>query len=237
MALDARVAERTRIARELHDTLLQSFHGLLMRFQTVSHLLPGRPAEAKEKLDSTIEKAEEAIVEGRDAVQGLRDSTVEKNDLARAIRTLGEELAIGSNNHHAAGFRVAVEGVPRDLHPILRDEIYRIAAEALRNAFYHAQARRIEVEIRYANQECRRRVRDDGRGFDPTGAANQGREGHYGLPGMRERAKIAGGKLTVWSETGAGTEVELEIPAGAAYARAPRRWWLAKDTGKAKGMD
>jgi signal transduction histidine kinase len=123
MTLEARVSERTRIARELHDTLLQSFHGLLLRFQTVSVPLPGRPIEAKEKLDSAIEQAAGAITEGRDAVQGLRASTVERNDLALAISTLGEELENDSSNHRTATFRVAVEGQARDLHPILRDEI------------------------------------------------------------------------------------------------------------------
>src|SRR3974390_3597126 len=112
ITLDARVNERTRIARELHDTLLQSFHGLLLRFQTVSQLLPERPVEAKEKLDSTIDRAAEAITEGRDAVQGLRESTVQTNDLARAIRTLGEELANDPGNHGSPAFRVTVEGVP-----------------------------------------------------------------------------------------------------------------------------
>ena len=235
MTLDARVAERTRIARELHDTLLQSFHGLLMNFQTASRLLSVRPAEAKQKLDSAIEQAEEAILEGREAVQGLRTSIVEKNDLAKAISTLGEELATDSNNNHpSARFHVSVEGEPRDLHPILRDEAYRIAAEALRNAFHHARAQQIEVEIRYDQQEFRLRVRDDGRGFDPAVSPSHGRKGHYGLPGMKERAKIAGGRLTVWSEVDAGTEVELQIPAGTAYAKTPRRSWLsAKLTRKA----
>src|SRR4029077_6333899 len=96
MTLEARVGERTRIARDLHDTLLQSFHGLLLRFQTVSVLLPERPVEAKEKLDSAIEQAADAITEGRDAVQGLRASTLEANDLAKAVNTLGEELAAES---------------------------------------------------------------------------------------------------------------------------------------------
>ena len=138
MTLEARVGERTSIARELHDTLLQSFHGLLLRFQIVSELLPERPVEAKEQLDRSIERAAKAITEGRDAVQGLRASTVETNDLARAVNSLGEELATDPANHAAPAFRVTVEGEPRDLHPILRDEIYRIAAEALRNAFRHA---------------------------------------------------------------------------------------------------
>ena len=99
MTLDARVGERTRIARELHDTLLQSFHGVLLRFQTVSQLLPERPVEAKEKLDNAIEQAADAITEGRDAVQGLRDSTTQSNDLALAISTLGQELAADSTGH------------------------------------------------------------------------------------------------------------------------------------------
>ena len=189
MTLEARVSERTRIARDLHDTLLQSFHGLLLRFQTVSQLLPGRPVEAKEKLDSAIEQAADAITEGRDAVQGLRDSTVQSNDLALAISTLGEELLADSTNHQPL-FRVAVEGESRNLYPILRDEIYKISAEALRNAFRHAQAKQVEVEIRYDNEQFRLRVRDDGKGIDAAVLSRQGSEGHYGLPGMRERATI-----------------------------------------------
>ena len=212
MTLEARVGERTRIARDLHDTLLQSAHGVLLRFQTVSQLLPDRPMEAKEKLDSAIDQTADFITEARDEVQGLRDSTVQSNDLALAISTLGQELGTDSANHRPA-FRVAVEGEARNLHPILRDEIYKIAAEALRNAFRHAQARQIEVEIRYDNEQFRLRVRDDGKGIDPAVLSSQGSEGHYGLPGMRERATLIGGKLVVWSEVDAGTEVELRIPA------------------------
>jgi signal transduction histidine kinase len=227
MTLEARVSERTRIARELHDSLLQSFHGLLLRFQTVFQLLPERPMEAKEKLGSAIEQTAGAITEGRDAVQGLRDSTVQGNDLALAISTLGEELAADSTNHRPA-FRVAVEGEARNLHPILRDEIYKIAAEGLRNAFHHSRARQIEVEIRYDTEQFRLRVRDDGKGVDPAALSSQGSEGHYGLPGMRERATVIGGKLVVWSEVDEGTEVELRVPAGTAYAAAQRRSWFSR---------
>jgi len=227
MTLDARVAERTRIARELHDTLLQSTHGLLLRFETVSQLWASRPMEAKEKLDTAIEQTANFITEARDEVQGLRDSTVQGNDLALAISTLGEELVADSTNHRPT-FRVAVEGQTRNLHPILRDETYKISAEALRNAFRHAQARQIEVEIRYDNEQFRLRVRDDGKGIDPAVAAGQGREGHYGLPGMRERAKLIGGKLTVWSEVDAGTEVELRVPAGIAYEKSRGRPWFSR---------
>jgi signal transduction histidine kinase/ligand-binding sensor domain-containing protein len=223
LSLEARVGERTSIARDLHDTLLQSFHGLMLRFQIVSQLLPDRPVEAKTELDRAIDRAAQAITEGRDAVQGLRASTEQTNDLARAIKTLGEELATDPRNDGSSTFRVTVEGEPCDLHPILRDEIYRIAAEALRNAFHHAAARQIEVEVRYDHDEFRLRVRDDGKGIDPAVLSRQGSEGHYGLPGMRERAELVGGKLTVWSEVGAGTEVELRVPANIAYAITRRR--------------
>jgi len=226
--VEERVGERTRVARELHDTLLQSFHGLLLRFQTVSNLLPaGAP---KQKLDDAIDQAAQAITEGRDAVQGLRSSTIATNDLASAITALGTELARSELNPNAAEFHVEVEGTPRDLHPILRDEVYRIAGEALRNALHHAQAQRIEVEIRYDERQLRLRVRDDGKGIDPKLLNEDGRAGHYGLGGMRERAKLMGGKLAVWSELDSGTEVELRIPASRAYEISParRRWWLAE---------
>jgi signal transduction histidine kinase len=226
--LEARVSERMRIARELHDTLLQSFHGLLLRFQTALYLLPDRPAEAKEKLAGAIEHAAKAITEGRDAVQGLRASTVVRNDLAVAIRTLGDELATHASALQPPTFSVAVEGQTRDLHPIVRDEIYKIATEALRNAFRHAQAGRVEVDILYDDEEFRLRVRDDGKGIDAAVLANQGLEGHYGLRGMPERAALIGGKLAVWSEAGAGTEVERRLPASIVYATSPRRTWWAR---------
>jgi signal transduction histidine kinase len=226
--LDARVSERTRIARELHDTLLQSFHGLLLRFQTASYLLPERPADAKANLDGAIAQAAKAITEGRDAVQGLRASTLERNDLAMAIRTLGDELATDAGAAQPPTLSVAVEGQTRDLHPIVRDDIYKIAAEALRNAFRHAQARRVEVEIRYDDEQFRLRVRDDGKGIDREVLASQGIEGHFGLRGMPERAALIGGKLAVWSEVGTGTEVELRLPADAIYVTSSQRSWLSR---------
>ena len=227
MTLEARVSERTRIARELHDSLLQSFHGLLLRFQTVFQLLPERPVEAKEKLGSAIEQASDAITEARDEVQGLRESTIEGNDLAMAISTLGEELTTDTTDRRPA-FRVAVEGEARNLQPILRDEIYKIAAEALRNAFRHSRARQIEVEIRYDTEQFRLRVRDNGKGVDPAILSSQSSEGHYGLPGMRERATLIGAKLVVWSEVDEGTELELRVPASTAYAKAQRSSWFLR---------
>ena len=220
MTLDARVAERTRIARDLHDTLLQSFHAVLLRLQTVSCLLPD--GEPKRKLDSTIEQVAEAITEGRDTLQGLRDSLVQSNALALALGTLGEELVAASSDHPPA-FRVAVRGESRDLHPIIRDDLYKLAAEALRNAFLHAQARKVEAEIHYDDERFRLRIRDDGRGIDPTVLAGGGREGHYGIAGMRERANVIGGKLEIRSTLNAGTELEVTIPAKLAYEKPRRR--------------
>ena len=214
--LEARVNERTRIARELHDTLLQSFQGLLLKFQVVSDRLADGPA--KQDLESAINDAAEAITEGRDAVQDLRLSTVTTNDLAGAISALGQELATNQTSNGSPLFHVEVEGTPRNLHPILRDEVYRIAAEALRNAFRHAQARRIESEILYEERQLRLRVRDDGKGLDPALLRGEGRPGHYGLRGMRERATLIGARLEVWSKLHSGTEVELTVPASRAYA-------------------
>jgi signal transduction histidine kinase/ligand-binding sensor domain-containing protein len=218
--LDTRVNERMRIARDLHDTLLQSFHGVLLKFQTASSLLPARPAEAKDVLDRAIDQAANAVTEGRDAVQGLRTSATEMNDLADAIRTMGETLAAEHGNGDAPALRVEVHGASRALHPILRDEVFRIAGEALRNAFHHAHAKQVEVEIRYDERRLRLRVRDDGKGIDSALLAQGARAGHFGLPGMRERAKSIDGKLTVWSAQDAGTEVELAIPASRAYSAA-----------------
>jgi len=240
-ALEGRVAERTRVARELHDTLLQSFHGLLLRFAVVQRLLPSRVEEAEKELQKAMDMAAAAITEGRDAVQGLRDSVVQGNDLARAISTVGEELVNQATNLRPT-FRVTVQGESRDLHPIVRDEIYKIAAEALRNTVSHAEAKHVEVEIQYDNERFRLRVRDDGRGIDPEVIASDGRERHYGIPGMRERATVIGGKLEIWSKLDAGTELELTIPGKRAYAKSWRRSWLTfrssekEDESKAAGV-
>ena len=225
MRLEERVGERTRIARDLHDTLLQSFQALLLRFQAVIRMLPDRPADARRTLEDAVDRASQAITEGRDAVQGLRMSTVEKNDLAVAIRTVGEELASAENNESSPEFKVVVEGISRNLHPILRDEVYRLATEAVRNAFRHAAAKNIEVEIRYDEKYFRVRIRDDGKGVPSDVLSGRGREGHYGLHGMRERAKLVGGKLTIWTELDSGTEIEIIIPGARAYVKSARPFW------------
>jgi signal transduction histidine kinase/ligand-binding sensor domain-containing protein len=217
LRLDERVHERTRIARELHDTLLQRFQGLMLRFQSARDLLPAHPAKAIEALDGALDRADQAIVEGRDAIQNLRSSTIVSNELAQAVTALAEELTNGPDSERgSATFRLSVEGSPRDLHPIVRDDIHRIAREALRNAFRHAQADHIEAEVTYSAREVRLRIRDDGKGIDPK-HLSAGRAKHWGLVSMRERAVQIGAQLNLWSEVGAGTEMELRIPGSVAY--------------------
>jgi signal transduction histidine kinase len=221
MRLEERVNERTRIARDFHDTLLQSFQGVLMKFHAVIYQLPDRPEEARQTLEKVVEQARQAVTEGREVVQGLRSSTVVTNDLARAIGTVGEELAAGHTGQNGPEFRVQVEGASRDLAPLVRDDVNRIACEAVRNAFRHAQAGRIEVEIRHEPRQLRVRVLDNGKGIDQKVLSGGGRPGHFGLAGMQERAKLVGGKLAVLSRLDSGTEIELTIPASLAYAKSP----------------
>ena len=234
MRLEERVNERSRIARDLHDTLLQSFQGLLLRFQAGINLLATRPADGRRMLEDAVDRASQAITEGRDAVQGLRMSTVEKNDLAVAIRTVGEELASTQAKELAPNFKVVVEGMSRNLRPILRDDVYRLATEALRNALRHANAQNVEVEIHYDEKYFRLRVRDDGKGIPSDVLRGDGREGHFGLHGMRERAKLVGGKLTIWTELDSGTEIEFVIPGARAYVKSARPFW---QFGKRSGIE
>ena len=227
--LEERVNERARIARELHDTLLQSFQGALLEFQAARNLFSRRHEEAIRTFDSAISSAEEAIVEGRDAIQDLRPESTGQSDLEHLLTTAGQELASAQeSNGNRPVFRVTVEGPRQTLAPVLQDEVYRIGREVLRNAFRHAHASQIEAEIRYDDRLLRVRIRDDGKGIDKKVQEEGARGGHWGLPGVRERAKRISARLAIWSEIGAGTEVELTVPAKVAYAKslARRRFGL-----------
>jgi signal transduction histidine kinase/ligand-binding sensor domain-containing protein len=218
MRLEERIGERTRIARELHDTLLQNLHGLLFQFQAASNMVYKRPEEAKQTLDSAIIETEEAIAESQDAIRDLRSEQMAQNDLAQLLTAMANELASSQDtNHNPPGFRVIVEGERRTLLPVIQDEVYRVAREVLRNAFQHASAHQVEAEIRYDVHAFRLRIRDDGKGIEPEVLKQGKRAGHWGLPGVRERAQRIGAKLEVWSEAGAGTEVQLTAPAALAY--------------------
>jgi len=224
--LEGRLAERSRIARELHDTLLQSFQGVVLLFQRAANLLPA--GEAKQRLEGALDQAEQAIIEGRDAVHEMRSSEA-ASELSAAINVIAEELAAAQTGKESPTIHVRVEGTPRTLNTILYGEAYRIAVEALRNAFQHAQAHQIEAEIIYGERQLLLRVRDDGKGMDAD-ILDHGSAGHFGLPGMRERAKLVGGSLEVRSKTGSGTEVDLAIPSSIAYVRSPatRRWFFGR---------
>ena len=200
--LEERVTERTRIARDLHDTLLQSFQGLMLRLQVVDDLLP--EGTAKSKREKTLRLGGQAIAEGRTAVYDLRAA-------------VGEELATPDG----AAFRLEIDGTHRDLHPIIRDEIYRIVRKALRNSFGHSDARHVEVSLTYGDQAVLVRIRDDGKGIPPE-ILQEGRRGHYGLSGMRERSRQIGEKLEIWSGPGTGTDIELRIAAEITYRTPPR---------------
>lgn len=219
-ALDARVNERLRISRELHDTLLQSFQGSLLKFHAAASLLPAQPAVAKRRLEDVILQAEQAIVEGRDTVRGLRSSTVTTSDLADDLLALRDEATVDGTSGLVPELRVEVDGAPRDLVPLVRDEVQRIAGEAVRNAFRHSGARRVAVCIRYGPRRFELTVFDDGKGIGADVLAKGGRAGHYGLRGMEERAHVAGGTLALKTEINRGTEVTLAIAASRAYLRA-----------------
>jgi signal transduction histidine kinase/streptogramin lyase len=210
---EERLAERTRIAGELHDTLLQGVLSVSMQLHLASDaVLPDAPA--KSQLGKIRALLDRVIDDARRSVQGLRTTVTEpSNHLELAISRIPEELG-GANG---TSFRVIVNGRPRSLRPVLRDEVYRICRESLLNAFRHSGASNIEVEISYLGRELAVVVRDDGRGFDP-GILRSGREGHWGLPGMRERAERIGARLTLRSRVGSGTEVELTLPARVAFS-------------------
>ncbi len=219
VGLEARVSERMRIAREMHDTLLQSLNGLILRFQAARNMLPRRPEDAMRILDGALTRADQAIAESRDAIQGLRTAPVAPIDLADLLRAMGQELTDSlESNCQSPAFCVKVEGERQILSPTLQNEVYRIGREALRNAFQHAEARHIDVEILYHERLLRLRIRDDGKGIVPIVLEKGGRARHWGLIGIRERAKRMGAQLDLWSEVGAGTEIGLTVPASVAYA-------------------
>lgn len=211
LRFEERLAERTRIAQDLHDTLLQGLMSASMQLHVANdHLAEDSPA--KPLVNRVMELMTQVIQEGRDAVRGLRSTSGNTDDLERAFSQVREQLG----NGEVRDYRVIVEGKPVQLHPIIRDEAYRIGREALVNAFHHSRADKIEVELEYS-KNLRIVVRDDGAGIDQQ-VLQSGKDGHWGLAGMRERAEGIGARLRVWSRENAGTEVELVIPGHIAFA-------------------
>ena len=216
---EERLAERTRIAQELHDTLLQGFVSASMQLYVATARLPA-DSQGKQPLTKAMELVRQVIEEGRNSIRGLRASQSSSLDLEQAFLRVGDELAARDQEGGEIDFRVVVEGSPRPLHPLLRDEVYRIGREALINAFRHAQAKTIELDLKYLPHRLLLVVRDDGRGIDPR-AVQSGREEHHGLAGMRERAEKSGARLHVFSGSASGTEVELSVPGRVAFSDRP----------------
>lgn len=220
LRFEERLAERTRIAQDLHDTLLQGVVSASMQLHVAnSHLAPDSPA--KPMVGRVMELMGKVIEEGRDAVRGLRSAAENADNLETSFSEVGKQLA----THGPRDYRVIVEGTHRPLHPIIRDEVYRIGREAVVNAFRHSQGNKVEVELEYSPKHLRVLVRDDGAGIDPN-VLQSGRDGHWGLAGMRERAESIGAQLRVWSGARAGTEVELSIPGHIAFVPAPSTRWF-----------
>lgn len=215
MRFEERLAERTRIAQELHDTLLQGFLSASMLLNAAeNHLAVDSPA--KPLVGRVLELMGRVIEEGRNAVRGLRSSSVSSLDLEQAFSQIRQEFPVQTE----VGFRVIVEGAPRPLRGVIREEVYQIGHEALSNAFRHAHATDIEVELEYAASHLRVLVRDNGGGVDAE-VLRSGRDGHWGLSGMKERSERIGGRLRVLSRARAGTEVELSVPGQIAFKTAP----------------
>ena len=218
MTLEARVGERNRIARDLHDTLIQSVDGLMLRIQTA--LTEPDPKRSRLMIEKALDSADEVMLEGRQRVTALRPEATTVKELSEALASYGQ----GLSEDHPATFSVALLGSPKDVDAFVRDEAYSIGREALGNAFQHADATKIEVEVTYDRRVVHMTVRDNGHGIDEQTLAG-GRPGHWGLRGMRERAQIIGGKLVIRSRPGVGTEIDLEIPSDLAYEKGFRRLW------------
>jgi signal transduction histidine kinase len=208
---EERLAERTRIAQELHDTLLQGFFAVSMQLHAAVETLP-TDCSARPRLSTVMELLNQVLAEGRCAVEGLRSPNEHKTSLGKAFARVPNDLGFSS----AVGFRVIVLGTERELSVSLCDDVYRIVREAIVNAYRHSGAKDIETEIEYRPSDLRFAVRDNGCGIDPQNL-QWGKNGHWGLQGMRERADRIGGRLRVLSRSELGTEIELRVPGQIAY--------------------
>jgi signal transduction histidine kinase len=205
LRLEERHRERARIARELHDTLFQGFIGASIQVHNaVEQMAPDSPS--KPSLSRALRLMQRVLDEGRLTLQGLRSSATAPETLEQALSSLRDELTPGGSL-----LRIFVTGKSRALDPAIQEQIYLIAREALVNALRHSKATRIETEIGYLPRQLRIVVRDNGCGIDPQ-VVRSGRDGHWGLQGMRERAGSIGARLRLWSKPGCGTEIEICVP-------------------------
>src|SRR5580698_8330114 len=225
MRMKERVNERTRIARDLHDTLLQGILSASLQLEVADRQIAA-DATAKPVVQRVSTLLRQLADESRHTVRHLRSHRSQEENLERALTQISSDLAAPRN----VKYSVVVEGTPRSLRPVVRDEIYRIGGEALANVFRHADASAVETVLEYGRDHFRLLVRDDGRGIDPE-ILTAGREGHFGLSGLRERASKIGARLKIRTGAGAGTEIDLIVPAAAAFERSNPHGlmsWLGK---------
>jgi signal transduction histidine kinase len=224
-----RLDERERIARELHDTLLQGILSALMQLDLAEDELP-KDSPVRGLVQRVLATLRQVTEEGRMALQGLRFQDAENNDLATAFQRIRKEFP----HKDTIVFGVIAQGTARAVKAEVRNEIYRIGREAILNAYVHSEAVTIEVELQYARTHLSLIVRDDGRGIDSS-ILQGGREGHWGLTGMRERSQRVGATLKLWSRAAAGTEIELVVPGHIAFesdsSNSTPRWlsWLGRE--------
>jgi signal transduction histidine kinase len=220
LRFEERLAERMRVAQELHDTMLQGVISASMQLDVaVDHLPPDSPVQPA--LRHILQIMGQVVEEGRTTLRGLRSSTESANDLEIAFLRVAEELGAD----HKMAYRVLVEGTPLPLRTAVHDEVYSIGREGLVNAFRRSAASSIEVELEYTAEMVRVMVRDNGRGIKPE-VLRTGRDGPWGLSGMRERAERIGARFKIMSAPSAGTEVEISVPASIARQAQPSngRW-------------
>ena len=214
--LGERLAERERIARELHDTLLQGVQGLLLQTGSALEVLPAQDS-SRRALEHALERTEKLLSEARARIKELRGDSQGSRTLIQAVALEAREIAPS----YKGVYSVSANGNPQKLHPVVFDEVLLIAREAHANAFLHAGASRVETEVRYTKTALQVSVRDNGQGFDPPHGVSKRWQQHWGLLGMHERARKLGGRVTIHSKRSLGTQIELSVPATVAYQ--PRR--------------
>jgi signal transduction histidine kinase len=233
-----RLQERERIARELHDTFLQGVQGLFLRIDAAAVQL-GEENSLRRTLEEVLAESDEVMLQGRDVVTELRNGVGDSSELISALSEFGQSLTA----LHPAQFRTHITGEPLPLKSGVAEEVEKIAKESIRNAFLHACAHLITLEATFHLHELRISVRDDGMGVDPSILATGRRRGHFGLPGMRERAQQIGAHLTIRSNQPSGTSIELKIPSRHAYRSSSpllwlrARWKAVKSSGRSSPTD
>jgi signal transduction histidine kinase len=224
--LSGQVAERERIARELHDTFLQGLYAVVLRFQTIADSVP-KDVPARHMMEDALTRADGVLAQGRDSLRGLRGELSLLMSVAEELEQLAQECRLDCET----AFTLSVAGQERTLHPVIRDEIVQIGKEAILNSFRHSGAASINVQLCFDGAFFSLSVSDDGRGIDPLVLAAGGKQGHWGMLGMRERSRKIGAQFTISLPPQRGTEVKLRIPANLAYTTRPAPSWWSKRFG------